>query len=287
MRISIHALRGEGDEAKSTQRRSGIDFYPRPPRGGRPSTSPRRQPVYIFLSTPSAGRATTPTATSACPTADFYPRPPRGGRQRAAGLHCLPETISIHALRGEGDRKLYADRDALKKFLSTPSAGRATAWPVPRALFFRISIHALRGEGDKGCGQRQIFPANFYPRPPRGGRLKTGGNLWKQAFYFYPRPPRGGRLAPLAMRVGAYRFLSTPSAGRATGGPANSRQAQKFLSTPSAGRATAVVCWFTAHSSNFYPRPPRGGRHTGKHFRTHHGKISIHALRGEGDRRTG
>ena len=34
---------------------------------------------------------------------------------------------------------------------------------------------------------------NFYPRPPRGGRL-TGTTLWAALLNFYPRPPRGGRL---------------------------------------------------------------------------------------------
>ena len=35
--ISIHALREEGDNAYVLWQRSDIDFYPRPPRGGRPS----------------------------------------------------------------------------------------------------------------------------------------------------------------------------------------------------------------------------------------------------------
>ena len=36
-------------------------------------------------------------------------------------------------------------------------------------------------------------PANFYPRPPRGGRLHRAA-LVSLAQNFYPRPPRGGRL---------------------------------------------------------------------------------------------
>ena len=61
-----------------------------------------------------------------------------------------------------------------------------------------ISIHALREEGDsQGCGVRSV-PVNFYPRPPRGGRLFLP-HLWIPATdNFYPRPPRGGRL--LAIR---------------------------------------------------------------------------------------
>ena len=35
----------------------------------------------------------------------------------------------------------------------------------------KISIHALREEGDPPCARRLPSNRNFYPRPPRGGRL--------------------------------------------------------------------------------------------------------------------
>ena len=78
-----------------------------------------------------------------------------------------------------------------------------------------ISIHALREEGD--LKQRACFKhhSNFYPRPPRGGRLALliGIPVIKD---FYPRPPRGGRLSmPLSLSA-RRKFLSTPSARRAT-----------------------------------------------------------------------
>ena len=56
--ISIHALREEGDLAVFGLRRQGVDFYPRPPRGGRPFCEVRYSPQARFLSTPSARRAT-------------------------------------------------------------------------------------------------------------------------------------------------------------------------------------------------------------------------------------
>ena len=79
------------------------------------------------------------------------------------------------------------------------------------------------------------------------------------------------------------RFLSTPSARRATGGALRDVQTKIFLSTPSARRATVkgprplsgkglflstpsarrATHFFprTAHArKHFYPRPPRGGR---------------------------
>ena len=79
--ISIHALREEGDEFTPCVTKSFTYFYPRPPRGGRPS---QRRPL--------------PKTAS-----NFYPRPPRGGRPYAGCTSGLYLRISIHALREEGD----------------------------------------------------------------------------------------------------------------------------------------------------------------------------------------
>ena len=35
----------------------------------------------------------------------------------------------------------------------------------------QISIHALREEGDRLAAWQTCFQQDFYPRPPRGGRL--------------------------------------------------------------------------------------------------------------------
>ena len=148
---------------------------------------------------------------------DFYPRPPRGGR-----------LCPVWPRRGEW------------RFLSTPSARRATdvkATAYNKAL---ISIHALREEGDRRwpmqslplCGflstpsaRRATWPyplgltnqQYFYPRPPRGGRRQCTGYCLRQQ-HFYPRPPRGGR--------------------------------------------PALGCIGGNVDIDFYPRPPRGGRQT-------------------------
>ena len=104
----------------------------------------------------------------------------------------------------------------LVEFLSTPSARRATV-----------------AGADPG---RHFW--NFYPRPPRGGRLKSLSPPPPLPNNFYPRPPRGGRRVRDAPDHMVLLFLSTPSARRATGCAA--RAAYRQL--------------------NFYPRPPRGGR---------------------------
>ena len=56
--ISIHALREEGDGHSATLRSRSMDFYPRPPRGGRPGNLSGIGQIVEFLSTPSARRAT-------------------------------------------------------------------------------------------------------------------------------------------------------------------------------------------------------------------------------------
>ena len=56
--ISIHALREEGDRLLGDGKATFEDFYPRPPRGGRPQPISIPVEIGLFLSTPSARRAT-------------------------------------------------------------------------------------------------------------------------------------------------------------------------------------------------------------------------------------
>ena len=79
-KISIHALREEGDAPGCSGRWQCPHFYPRPPRGGRRFVVRLAVELELFLSTPSARRATL------CGP----PAPSHFG-------------ISIHALREEGD----------------------------------------------------------------------------------------------------------------------------------------------------------------------------------------
>ena len=66
-----------------------MDFYPRPPRGGRQRIYNELLEIEQFLSTPSARRAT---------GSGPGPVPDRG--------------ISIHALREEGDQTMQAPKDS-------------------------------------------------------------------------------------------------------------------------------------------------------------------------------
>ena len=56
--------------------------------------------------------------------------------------------ISIHALREEGDALVILVCFRFEKFLSTPSARRATLLRHVVLVASNISIHALREEGD-------------------------------------------------------------------------------------------------------------------------------------------
>ena len=236
--ISIHALREEGDHRRRAGRQRPEDFYPRPPRGGRPSKTSQIKSVKIY----------------------FYPRPPRGGRRILAAQCTVFVRISIHALREEGDAFPVPGGSLQGDFYPRPPRGGRPQWwqafclrhyfyPRPprggRHAYFAglprempISIHALREEGDPrghgdGAGHQEFLSTpsarratslsfassnvsfDFYPRPPRGGRRGRSRQLHDGAD-FYPRPPRGGR----------------------PGYPAQ-------------------ALW---PCRDFYPRPPRGGR---------------------------
>ena len=102
-----------------------------------------------------------------------------------------------------------------KKFLSTPSARRATIISSIIVLPLSISIHALREEGDivHGIGESLSFISIHALREEGDMRATT---ILCRPPYFYPRPPRGGRRSILYDLFLALRFLSTPSARRAT-----------------------------------------------------------------------
>ena len=95
-----------------------------------------------------------------------------------------------------------------------------------------------------------------------------------------------GDSLPLSSGNSNSKFLSTPSARRATSSAGIAARSAAFLSTPSARRATLSHHPPASHIMYFYPRPPRGGRREGLCPRFDDQNISIHALREEGDSRT-
>ena len=150
----------------------------------------------------------------------------------------------------------------LVQFLSTPSARRATKelrLPARTAQFLSTPsarrATAVRGRSTAWC-------SNFYPRPPRGGRLVVAIRSDNGILNFYPRPPRGGRLLHYLHRI-----------------------RQRHISIHALREEGDAVTFEAKHTnSDFYPRPPRGGRPLAVKNSCVHEAISIHALREEGDK---
>ena len=133
-RISIHALREEGDRPAINPRSTSGDFYPRPPRGGRHGAHLRPScPSNFYPRPPRGGRPVTWTFLKSCKY--FYPRPPRGGRLRGPGFLLSAEYYFYpRPPRGGRHRPLH-EASYVGIFLSTPSARRATAKTETKSLF--------------------------------------------------------------------------------------------------------------------------------------------------------
>ena len=236
MSISTCALREEGDRAHCCTCLLLRYFYPRPPRGGRRTPCPRLRH-----------------------SPNFYPRPPRGGRPACSDVcHVMPP------------------------FLSTPSARRATSTPNSVRCcctnFYPRPPRGGRHELRLISGCRFLFLST--PSARRATHRCAGG-LNVQAD-FYPRPPRGGRRFVEFFIGKLAEVLSTPSARRATKAQ-DLKRAIELISIH-ALREEGDGCAFSGHRSdtisihalreegdtaatwhrrppsNFYPRPPRGGR---------------------------
>ena len=206
----------EGDATFSPRGLTSGDFNPRPPWGGRRSERGRFHLPYRFQSTPSVGRATTFALNNSI-NAEFQSTPSVGRATRKSLKRYSALTISIHALRGEGDPFGVVGGVLLSDFNPRPPWGGRHCGEDSAIARCQISIHALRGEGDNACASSVHCPV---------------------------------------------RFQSTPSVGRATSITKKiSDTLGLFQSTPSVGRAT-------------FPLRPSKPLTT----------ISIHALRGEGDK---
>ena len=284
-----------------------INFYPRPPRGGRRDGAQRQIRVRRFLSTPSARRATAQQSTGCTGLSNFYPRPPRGGRRDGA------------------QRQIR-----VRRFLSTPSARRATQplCGVGARSFDFYPRPPRGGRPDDVGGGVFLCPISIHA-------LREEGDIWRKRYtmstILFLSTPSARRATSVRVSISRCResFLSTPSARRATYGWAIGARDYIFLSTPSARRATILTLlqrfrpFISIHAlreegdcpplpasrrpPHFYPRPPRGGRRASRVSASGissflstpsarratadtggeqpHTYISIHALREEGDRR--
>ena len=123
--------------------------------------------------------------------------------------------ISIHALCEEGDfKRFYNDTYKVISIHALCEEGDQDFTEAPHTL--AISIHALREEGDSSQIWESKQFSNFYPRPPRGGRLTTTWTNSSQVLISIHALREEGDESRLGTASIHWRFLSTPSARRAT-----------------------------------------------------------------------
>ena len=261
-RISIHALRVEGDPRSHARAASVFRKFLSTPSGWRATHDASDRRVWqIFLSTPSGWRATRERSAKAMDIRiSIHALRVEGDSLSLSMIQCSGR-ISIHALRVEGDCLGWEDAAHTLEFLSTPSGWRATRPELAAAAVARISIHALRVEGDGGRAGDKNTNKDFYPRPPGGGRqglghdricylgisihaLRVEGDSFcfvcsTLSANFYPRPPGGGRLTMrLTVGFGRYFYPRPPGGGRPVRSSPSQSSESAFLSTPSGWRAT-------------------------------------------------
>ena len=151
--------------------------------------------------------------------------------------------------------------DEKYRFLSTPSARRATAWSFATRSPTIISIHALREEGDLSPCAALLLRLEFLSTPSARRATRSCCRLYLDVpFLSTPSArratretyPAGGGAVYISIhalreegdvtsgrpRQQNRQFLSTPSARRATKRSGSTAATKRFLSTPSARRAT-------------------------------------------------
>ena len=238
-------------------------FYPRPPRGGRRDASQPPKSPAIFLSTPSARRATPCYGDRSNYHPYFYPRPPRGGRPMVS-----PTEATLSA------------------FLSTPSARRATDLEIVAHLGGGISIHALREEGDTHTKDRKARCKAFLSTPSARRATSAYVTSWLSFLNFYPRPPRGGRpdnysTVPTLSQISIHALREEGDIN----GLSEIRRRYEISIHALREEGDRHSPFHKLVTQYFYPRPPRGGRPLQTAETYWQRDISIHALREEGDTR--
>ena len=124
--ISIHALCEEGDRARSLAARDRAISIHALCEEGDPLQAAGKRGSPVFLSTPSARRATLNAHAERSSDGVFLSTPSARRATGATGIVDPKDNISIHALCEEGDFVNISLRLCEGQFLSTPSARRAT-----------------------------------------------------------------------------------------------------------------------------------------------------------------
>ena len=280
--ISIHAPREGSDGAKFTQcsatapflstlpargatpgsrlcRRAEKDFYPRSPRGERPTPSPRRATASpTFLSTLPARGATAFTTAQAAFAQISIHAPREGSDFARPHPHPLGD-ISIHAPREGSDKR--QEPAVLLAVISIHAPREGSDGRCRVSFFFVEFLSTLPARGATArCRRAPPILPNFYPRSPRGERPKNE-RLDRTALWISIHAPREGS-DPMAdaIRLTAEISIHAPREG------SDSHQMHPVfvvgiisIHAPREGSDVHDLYAF-AFQGDFYPRSPRGER---------------------------
>ena len=202
-----------------------VDFYPRPPCGGRLQLLPYRQAALrISIHVPLAGddtmhysnmraqdeflstsplRGTTEVGILGTGVVDdFYPRPPCGGRRNVCALCQLTYAfLSTSPLRGTTQRS-QKTHPCLTLFLSTSPLRGTTNCVLFQKIPFSISIHVpLAGDDPRQAAFGIDVAISIHV--PLAGDDDASTSTARFLCNFYPRPPCGGRLSIMETQIRA------------------------------------------------------------------------------------
>ena len=261
-RISIHALRGEGDISRT----SALSLF------------------AAFQSTPSVGRATfCVVARAQHRKTHFNPRPPWGGRQNSQRGGQTGDYFNPRPPWGGRPFAFFVIDIRCVRFQSTPSVGRATtSGDTKTTLTAAFQSTPSVGRATLCALFYLCSRSNFNPRPPWGGRPSMAG-LCSTRSSFQSTPSVGRATFSKVCGTVFKTFQSTPSVGRATKNAVrvcgkaadfNPRPPwggrRKNISAPDTARGISIHAlrgegdWQCKpriiRLRHFNPRPPWGGR---------------------------
>ena len=192
----------------------------------------------LFLSTPSARRATSRQMTDCIVVEEFLSTPSARRATDAATAQVMRAVfLSTPSARRATDA-LRRDSKYENNFYPRPPRGGRRGGAVRAVGHLPISIHALREEGDLTL-KPAIFIASIFLSTPSARRATKQREVICNAkgISIHALREEGDLISRAPMWLPPI-FLSTPSARRATAAPQRVRWQGQFLSTPSARRAT-------------------------------------------------
>ena len=238
--------------------------------------------VWVFLSTLPA-RGATPTYADMASAIKFLSTLPARGATLDRQREAAEKGISIHAPREGSDKRCLACQiRAASISIHAPREGSDVKFLRCPSSDLVISIHAPREGSDTKSKAATNLRLYFYPRSPRGERLKRlmmlataarflstlparGATVPPRASasrmcYFYPRSPRGERRPAGFAAVLAAIFLSTlPARGATLVLVVVIQRIPISIHAPREGSDVSHAPK-VRNGLDFYPRSPRGER---------------------------